>query len=84
MPDRPSPSVADPNSTVSVDGDPVDRAVDAHVDAGVEAGVEVGPDAEPRRCSRCRAVFPGVEERNAAGHVVWWLCPPCHERLLGG
>jgi hypothetical protein len=40
-------------------------------------------DVEPRRCSRCRAAFPGVEERNAAGHVVWWLCPPCHEALLG-
>jgi hypothetical protein len=41
-------------------------------------------DGAPRRCSRCRSVFPGREERNAAGHVVWWLCPPCHESLLGG
>jgi hypothetical protein len=40
-------------------------------------------EGEPRRCSRCRAVFPGLEERNAAGHVVWWLCPPCREALLG-
>ena len=43
----------------------------------------VAVDPSPRRCSRCRGVFPGAEERNAAGNVVWWLCEPCHERLLG-
>ena len=49
------------------------------------AAADLAPtdSSPPRRCSRCRSVFPGREERTATGHVVWWLCDPCHEALLG-
>jgi hypothetical protein len=43
-----------------------------------------GSATEPtRRCSRCRKDFaapstppPGLPEQ-------WWLCPPCHDKLVG-
>jgi hypothetical protein len=76
MPDRATPSATVP---APADG----AAVTPPADTAVDTGIEAGPDVAPRRCSRCRATFPGVEERNAAGHVVWWLCSPCHEALLG-
>jgi hypothetical protein len=36
-------------------------------------------DVAQQQCSRCRGFF-AVEERD---RDAWWLCPPCHEVLLG-
>jgi hypothetical protein len=43
-----------------------------------------GGDAKPtRRCSRCREEFsaPGGSRGGVPGG--WWLCPPCHDKLIG-
>jgi hypothetical protein len=34
-----------------------------------------------RLCGRCRHAFP-FDDSTAPG-PTWWLCPPCHEALLG-
>jgi hypothetical protein len=36
-----------------------------------------------QQCGRCRRFFPidGMVDPEAT--PKWWLCPPCHEALLG-
>lgn len=36
----------------------------------------------PRQCGRCRLTFPGDPTLAPLGRG-WWLCPPCHDALLG-
>ena len=38
---------------------------------------------ETRQCSRCREYFPVDETSLEVDHPSWWLCPPCHEKLIG-
>ena len=43
-------------------------------------------DVEPaasRLCGRCRQSFPGDPTFPAGTQLDWWLCPSCHEALLG-
>jgi hypothetical protein len=41
----------------------------------------------PRQCGRCRLIFSGdvdVEAAEAAeAGARWWLCPPCRTAFLG-
>jgi hypothetical protein len=39
--------------------------------------------ARPRQCGRCRRTFAGDPTLNSSALPEWWLCPPCHEALLG-
>jgi hypothetical protein len=39
--------------------------------------------ARPRRCGRCRGTFAGDPTLDSSAEPEWWLCPPCHEALLG-
>jgi len=44
------------------------------------------PDGAPvreRQCGRCQQKFPGDAALHASAQLGWWLCPPCHEKLLG-
>lgn len=36
-----------------------------------------------RVCSRCRKEFPLPEDARPTPPGEWWLCPPCHDRLIG-
>jgi hypothetical protein len=36
-----------------------------------------------RRCGRCQLTFPCDAGQHASAQIGWWLCPPCHEKLLG-
>jgi hypothetical protein len=36
-----------------------------------------------RRCGRCRRFFPLDDADDVTARATWWLCPPCHEALLG-
>ena len=36
-----------------------------------------------RQCGRCRLFFSLDGTEDLASHAKWWLCPPCHEKLLG-
>ena len=36
-----------------------------------------------RRCGRCQQMFPGEAGSHATAQLGWWMCPPCHEALLG-
>jgi hypothetical protein len=40
-------------------------------------------EPESRQCSRCRQYFPVDDEPLGVDHPKWWLCPPCHDRLIG-
>ena len=43
------------------------------------------PDAAPEgmnRCSRCRRQFPTTDGM-AGTQDDWWLCDPCHHKLIG-
>jgi hypothetical protein len=41
-----------------------------------------GENVQPTRlCGRCRHSFP-FDDSTEPG-PKWWLCPPCHEALLG-
>jgi len=42
---------------------------------------EDGP--ETRQCSRCREFFPVDDTPLEVDHPKWWLCPACHEKLIG-
>ena len=37
----------------------------------------------PRQCGRCRGMFPGDPTLSAGLDNGWWVCPPCHDRLIG-
>ena len=43
------------------------------------AGEESVPS---RQCGRCRLTFPG-DPTLGPFERDWWLCPPCHDALLG-
>jgi hypothetical protein len=36
-----------------------------------------------RHCGRCQLTFPGDLGLHPTAQLGWWLCPPCHEALLG-
>jgi hypothetical protein len=36
-----------------------------------------------RQCGRCRKTFGADETAHPTALQEWWLCPPCHEALLG-
>ena len=36
-----------------------------------------------QQCGRCRRYFPLEDGADPASQAKWWLCPPCHEALLG-
>jgi hypothetical protein len=38
---------------------------------------------EFRQCGRCRGSFPADPTLHRNGLPEWWLCPPCHDVLLG-
>jgi hypothetical protein len=38
---------------------------------------------ELRQCGRCRQSFPTDPTLHAVALREWWLCPPCHDTLLG-
>ena len=42
---------------------------------------EDGP--ETRQCGRCRQFFPVDDKPLEVDHPSWWLCPACHEKLIG-
>lgn len=46
---------------------------------------ETSADAGPltRVCSRCRNRFPAVTAPRPGQPEEWWLCPPCHDKLIG-
>lgn len=35
-------------------------------------------------CGRCRKPFDRDPADPPAAEAPWWLCPPCHEALVGG
>ena len=39
--------------------------------------------ATMRQCGRCRRSFPFDSDEDPSSEPKWWLCPPCHETLLG-
>ncbi len=44
------------------------------------------PKADPgpmHTCGRCRLQFALVPTVDTKSDSHWWLCPSCHERLLG-
>jgi hypothetical protein len=55
-----------------------------HVDPERLVGAEraCGPPA-PRRCGRCRLIFPGDITLDPSVAPKWWVCPPCRIRLFG-
>ena len=36
-----------------------------------------------RQCSRCREFFPVDDSPLEVDHASWWLCGPCHDKLIG-
>jgi hypothetical protein len=38
---------------------------------------------ELRQCGRCRKSFPADPTLHAVALREWWLCPSCHDTLLG-
>jgi hypothetical protein len=42
-----------------------------------------GEAVRERRCGRCQLMFPGEPGSHATAQLGWWMCPPCHEALLG-
>jgi hypothetical protein len=42
-----------------------------------------GEAVRERRCGRCQVMFPGEPGQHATAQLGWWMCPPCHEALLG-
>jgi hypothetical protein len=34
-------------------------------------------------CSRCRLTFPVEPGERPFGPTEWWLCGPCHDKLIG-
>jgi hypothetical protein len=39
--------------------------------------------AAGRQCGRCRKTFEVDPTAHPTARQEWWLCPPCHEALLG-
>lgn len=44
---------------------------------------EIEAALPPRRCRRCRGMFPGDATLPHGVELGWWACPPCHDLLLG-
>jgi len=42
-----------------------------------------GDEERPRQCGRCRLFFDGDPALPPDAKPEWWICPPCHEILLG-
>jgi hypothetical protein len=42
-----------------------------------------GDTPPSRQCGRCRLTFVGDPSLYAATLQEWWLCPECHDALLG-
>lgn len=40
-------------------------------------------DASRRQCGRCRQFFASEPALNPAAIQEWWLCEPCHDKLMG-
>lgn len=40
-------------------------------------------DASRRQCGRCRQFFASEPTQNLAPIQEWWLCEPCHDKLMG-
>lgn len=59
------------------------NVADAYVE--VKASLDAGAlDGTPtKRCSRCRKEFPALAPPVRDQPEPWWLCPPCHDRLIG-
>jgi hypothetical protein len=38
---------------------------------------------ELHQCGRCRHSFPADPTLHATAQPEWWLCPSCHDKLLG-
>jgi hypothetical protein len=36
-----------------------------------------------QRCSRCRGLFPVEAGELRHAPAEWWLCVPCHAKLIG-
>ena len=41
------------------------------------------PPVREHRCGRCQQMFPVDPDQHATAQLGWWLCPPCHQSLLG-
>jgi hypothetical protein len=55
---------------------------------GIAAGTPNGagaaaPEAGKRCCSRCRGLFPVTDASRHVRPGEWWLCPACHDTLIG-
>jgi hypothetical protein len=55
---------------------------DETAELGAAPPLVVEESVPPRQCGRCRLTFPGDPTLDPFGRN-WWLCPPCHEALLG-
>jgi hypothetical protein len=56
------------------------------VTAADSAPPDPAPEGTPftvSRCDRCRSYFRVDEKVDRGYESKWWLCPPCHEQLLG-
>lgn len=40
-------------------------------------------DEPTRQCGRCRKLFAADPDVEPTALDEWWLCPPCHDALLG-
>lgn len=40
-------------------------------------------NASRRQCGRCRQFFASDPTLNPAAIQGWWLCEPCHDKLMG-
>ncbi len=49
---------------------------------GPVPALAVEESVPPRQCGRCRLTFPGDPTVDPFARD-WWLCPPCHDALLG-
>ena len=41
------------------------------------------PPTATRPCSRCRQQFAVADGARHRQLTEWWLCPGCHEKLIG-
>jgi hypothetical protein len=46
-------------------------------------GAAEDANVQEQRCSRCREVFPVEDGELRHGPSEWWLCDPCHDKLIG-
>jgi len=45
--------------------------------------VAAAPESRQRYCSRCRQLFPVTDASRHVREGEWWLCAPCHDKLIG-